>query len=346
MANIALVGCAHIHTPGFVKNISNRTNIKVTKLWDPNPVRAQKRSSELPGSVVVEDVKTIFADKDISAVIICSETNRHQELVSLAARAKKHLFVEKPMCMASKDSYAMAKLITKANLLFSTGYFQRGNPCHLFLKEQIEKGVFGQITRARGSNCHSGALGNWFAPKPENPADDWRWMADPAIAGVGAFGDLGTHSLDILIWLLGEVETATALISTGTKRYQNGETYCDETGEGLLKFKNGAIGTIAAAWDDVANPVSLLISGTEAHAAVIGGKLYFKCDKLGIKDDQPYTNLPQNIPAGLDSWFNAINGDSSAKLVSAAEAAYRPAVMEAMYTGFQKSKWVAPKAAK
>jgi predicted dehydrogenase len=49
----------------------------------------------------------------------------------------------------------------------------------------------GKITRARGSNCHSGSLGGWFDK-------EYRWMADPKIAGVGAFGDLGTHKLDIL----------------------------------------------------------------------------------------------------------------------------------------------------
>lgn len=345
MANIGLVGCAHIHTPGFINTIKNRQDVKITKVWDPNPARSQKRAADL-GAAVVNDPAEIWSDKDISAAIICSETNRHVDLVSSGAKAKKHLFVEKPLGMGSKDSFAMAKAIEKAGILFSTGYFMRGWVAHLFLKEQIEKGVFGQITRIRGSNCHSGALGDWFAARPENPADDWRWMADPALAGVGAFGDLGTHSLDIMIWLMGEVETATACLSTGTKRYQNGESYCDETGEALFKFKNGAIGTLAAGWDDVSNPVSLLISGTEAHAAVIHGKLYFKCEKLGIKDDQPYEQVPASIPAGLDAWLNAIAGDAGAKLVAVREAAYRPAVMEAMYDGFKKTKWVAPRTMK
>ena len=50
-------------------------------------------------------------------MIICSETNRHQELVVAAAKAKKHMFVEKPLGMGAKDSYAMAKAITKAGVL-------------------------------------------------------------------------------------------------------------------------------------------------------------------------------------------------------------------------------------
>lgn len=342
MINIGLVGCAHIHTPGFVKRIKTRQDVKITKAWDPNPLRSQKWGGEV-GAAVVSDVTEIWVDPEITAVIICSETDRHEELVIAAAKAKKHMFVEKPLGMGAKDSYAMAKAITKAGVLFSTGYFQRGRGVILWLKEQIEKGSFGKITRIRGSNCHSGALGDWFAAKPDNIADDWRWMADPNVAGVGAFGDLGTHSLDVMLWLMGKVDAATAVLSAGTKRYKNKGGHCDETGEGLLKFKNGAIGTLAAAWDDVANPVELLISGTEGHAAIIQGKLYVKCDKLGIKDDQPYEQVPAAIPAGIDSWLNAIAGDKDAKLVPVAEAAYRPAVMEAMYKGARKAKWVKPK---
>lgn len=343
MATIGLIGCAHIHTPGFVNKIKTIPAIKVSKVWDPNRIRSDKRAADLQATVV-EDPAEILKDREISGVIICSETNRHQELVAAAAKAKKAMFVEKPLGMGTKDSYAMAKSIAKKGVLFSTGYFMRGNPLYLFLKDHVERGTFGQITRVRGSNCHSGALGDWFKARPEAPADDWRWMADPAIAGVGAFGDLGTHMLDILIWLMGEVEMATAQISVGTKRYDNSGVFCDEFGEGLLKFKNGAVGTLAAGWDDVANPVTLLISGTEAHAAVVQGKLYFKCEKLGLKGEEPHTDLPQAVPSGLDSWLAAVAGDTTAKLVTIQEAAYRPAVMEAMYEGCKKSRWIKPKA--
>src|SRR4029450_13763343 len=129
--------------------------------------------------------------------------------------------------------------IEKAGVLFQTGYFMRGDAKHQFLKQQVAAGAFGKITRVRGSNCHSGALGRWFDT-------EWRSMADPKIAGCGAFGDLGTHSLDILLWLFGEVEKVTAQLDTGTGAYGD----CDETGEGILRFKSGTIGTLAAAWDD------------------------------------------------------------------------------------------------
>src|SRR5204863_9189924 len=220
----------------------------------------------------------------------------------------------------------------RAGVKFQTGYFRRGDPVSLFLKHHVQRGSFGTITRIRGSNCHAGSLNGWFDT-------EWRWMADPKIAGCGAFGDLGTHSLDIMLWLLGDVDTCTATLSNGTARYGD----CDETGEGLLRFKNGAIGTLAAGWVDVANPVAYLISGTEGHAAVINNQLFVHTKKIeGADGKTPWTKLPPSKPAGLDAFLDAITG-KDATLVTAREAAYRSAVMEAMYEGAAHNAWASPK---
>jgi predicted dehydrogenase len=216
----------------------------------------------------------------------------------------------------------------------------RSQGVHQFLREQVQKGSFGKITRIRGSNCHGGSLGGWFDEKPQDRAHDWRWMADPKIAGVGAFGDLGTHSLDIMLWLMGQVDSATAMVDRGTGRYGD----CDETGEGLMRFGNGAIGTLAAAWTDVAHPVSLLISGTEGHAAIIHGKLHFQSKHVdGADGKEPWTRLSQGWPHAFDLFLDAITSKKDLPLVGAREAAYRSAVMEAMYEGARQQTWVKPK---
>jgi predicted dehydrogenase len=333
MKKLALIGCAHIHTPGFVRAVTARTDVKIKWVWDHDPARARK-NAEATGASVATDFRSAYADAEVAGVIICSETNRHEQLVLPAAVAKKSIFVEKPLGFASADAYAMADAIEKAGVLFQTGFFQRGDAKHIFLKRQVELGNFGRITRIRGSNCHGGALGRWFDT-------DWRWMANPQIAGVGAFGDLGAHSLDIMIWLMGEVSAVTAQIDNGTGAYEN----CDETGEGLLRFKNGAIGTLAAAWDDLNNPVTLLISGTEGHAAIINGQLHFQSRRVpGFDGSQPVRNseLPETISAGFDAFLDAMAG-KRATLVGAREAAYRNAVMEALYEGARQKAWVAPK---
>ena len=336
MTTLAFIGCAHIHTPGFIHSLNQRTDsIKVKYVWDHDLERAGKSAAALAGSVVEGNLDTILADPEVTAVIVCTETNRHTAVVPQIAAAKKHVFVEKPLGFAGADAKVMADAIESAGVLFSTGYFSRGNAKLRFVKEQIEKGHFGKITRARMSNCHSGALGGWFD-------GEWRWMADPSVSGCGGFGDLGTHALDILLWLFGPVAQATGQLDSGTARYAG----CDETGEGMLRFESGVIATLAAAWDDVADPVYLIVSGTEGHAAIVNNELYFQSKHVPTMDgSQPVRNaeLPGPIAAGLDSFLDRVTGKSDdAPLVGASEAAYRNAVMEAIYTGAKESRWVKP----
>ena len=328
MKNLAIAGTAHIHTPNFLKILGKRTDCRVLKVWDHIPDRAAQNAAILKASVCAFP-QEIWQDAGIDAVIICSETNRHRELVLPAAEAGKHLFVEKPLGFSAADAKLMAETICKAGVLFQTGYFMRGNPVYQFLKEQIQKGTFGKITRVRHSNCHSGSLGGWFD-------HDWRWMADPKIAGCGAFGDLGTHSLDLLLWMLGTPTQVTAQIRIVTGRYPE----CDETGEAMMCYADGCLASLAAGWVDVANPIQMEISGTEGHAFVMNSELYLKTNKLPGADGQhPWTaDLPAPLPHAFELFLNAINGQS-ATLVSAKEAALRNIVMEAMYKAAQNNTW-------
>lgn len=332
MHKTALVGCAHIHTPGFVKRLNDRADVTAKLVWDHDTDRADKRAAEL-GAQRAADLNAIWSDPEIESVVICAETNRHEDLVKAAAASKKHMFVEKPLGMGAKDAFAMAKVIEDAGVLFQTGYFQRGIPANLFLREQIKNGAFGKITRFRYTNYHSGSLGDWFTP-------EWLWMTDLKQAGIGAFGDLGTHALDIMMWLMGDIETVTATLATVTGKYGD----LDETGEGLIRFKNGVIGSVGGGWVDVVHPVTLILSGTEGHAVVMNRQeLYFKSEHVeGADGEKPWADLPEAWPHAFELFFDAATGKKGVSLVSAQEAADRSAVMEAFYQAANTHSWVAP----
>ena len=327
---LALVGAAHIHTPGFIKRIQARNDVRVKVVWDHDAARAELRAAELDAATVA-DPAAIWDDAAITGVIVCTETDRHEPLVTAAAAAGKHLFVEKPLGLGRADAERMAAAIDAAGVIFQTGYFMRGQPVHQFLRQQIQAGHFGKITRVRHSNCHSGSLGRWFDA-------GWLWMTDLAQAGVGAYGDLGTHSLDILMWLLGDVARVTATVDTAVANY--GAT--DEFGEGILVFESGVVGTLAAGWVDVQNPVTALVSGTEGHAYVCEDKLYFKSSHVAGADGKtPWTDLPEAWPHAFELFLDAVNGGATENLVTPREAAARSAVMEAMYAAAREERWVA-----
>ncbi len=331
MTTLAILGAAHIHTPGFLKRLNDRkTTVRVKAVWDHDSERAEKNAGQL-GSTVCADAEAIFSDAEVEAVIICSETDRHEDLVKAAAAAGKAMFVEKPLGLGAQDSLQMAAVIDQARVLFQTGYFMRSTAINRFLKRQITAGAFGKLTRVRCSNCHSGALAGWFDT-------EWRWMAEPRVAGCGAFGDLGTHALDLLMSLAGDVASATASIGTAIDRYEG----CDEFGEGLLRFGNGAVGTMAAGWVDVANPVTLIVAGTEGHAYVCNRQLFFQSKHVEGADGKiPWVPEDEELPHAFELFLDALAG-KSVPLVTAHEAAMRTVVMEAMYRGSAEGRWITP----
>ncbi len=89
---VALVGCAHIHTLGFVKRLQARPAIGVAAVWDHDAARAAQNAAALDAPTV-DDPDAIWSDEAIDAVIVCSETNMHEQLVLPARRCR-----QAPLC--------------------------------------------------------------------------------------------------------------------------------------------------------------------------------------------------------------------------------------------------------
>ncbi|MEM7735102.1 MAG: Gfo/Idh/MocA family oxidoreductase [Deinococcota bacterium] len=331
MPNVAVLGCAHIHTPRFVSMMNARSNVQVKYVWDHDMARAARVAQDL-GSSTANTIQDVLTDARVEAIIILSETNRHEDIVITAANAGKPMFVEKPLGMDGPSAARMAEVIQANNVLFQTGFFMRGQAIYQTLKQHIAEGNFGKLTRVRGSFVHHGALAGFFDT-------EWRWMADPAQAGVGAFGDLGAHVLDLLLWLLrdgaGEVRKVTAVLDDGTVRYPD----CDELGEGLLRFESGLIASLAAGWNDLANPLPLALYGTEGQAYVVGSTLYIHSTKLGTDGPTAWTDLAPALPHAFELFLDALE-DKDVPLVTAQEAAYSAHVMDMLYQSAKQERWL------
>ena len=319
--NLAWVGVAHIHTPGFSGEVLKRKHL-CGGVYDHDAAKAAKNAEKLGGKV--RSLAEMSSDKSIDAFIITSETVHHLELLNAIAKAGKPVFLEKPLATNAENAVSILEAIDAHKITFQTGYAQRGGKEIQTLKKKVESGFFGTITRVRASVCHNGALGGWFDT-------DWRWMADPKLAGVGGFGDLGTHGLDLLMWMFGGVKSATGALSMGTARYKD----CDELGEGLMKFTSGAIGTLTASWDDIANPIRMQVSGTKGHA-LLNGEL-----KLAGEDGKfsVVSEFEPGAPSGFNAFLDHLEG-KTVSLVTPKEAAARVIVMDAIYKGAQGQQWV------
>lgn len=326
---LALLGVAHMHTPMFLNVLKTREDVKVAWVWDHDPARAAKVAGQC-GAKVATTVEQVLGDAAVAGVVILSETNLHGKLAIQAAKAGKHLFVEKPLGVSGKEAAEIAAAVEKAGVRFTTGYHLRTIPKYIFVKENIDKGNFGKIVRAECSFANDCVLQGVFN-------EDFKWTVDSKSGALGGFADTGTHALDMLMWMLGDVEAVTADIRTVTRRYPN----CDETGQALVRFRSGVTGTVSAGWIEPENPVSLLVSGTEGHAVIFNDRLYLRTKKVtGADGTRPWGKLPAGPDHPLLQFVDTVTGKKGLPLVTAGEAVARVAVMEACYESSRQGKWV------
>ncbi|HEX9995863.1 MAG TPA: Gfo/Idh/MocA family oxidoreductase [Abditibacterium sp.] len=320
----AFLGVAHIHTPGFVSTIKKREDVSCKYVYDHDAARAAKNAEQLGATVA--DVDTILGDAEVTSIVICSETRHHVELATRAAAAGKHIFIEKPLAITGDDAKTIADAIEKAGVTFQTGFFQRGNAAMRFLKQEIEAGNLGTITRMRHTNCHQGALGGWFDT-------DWRWIADKNEAGGGGLADLGAHSLDIILWCLqptcGKAVKFACTIGNATGRYGD-LSQIDEWGSGLITFESGAIANVEGSWIDPKYSAPVEVHGTKGQILVHDGKVFYFSELVEGANGGEWTQLPESGAHAFDLFWDKLAGQD-VPLVSIQEAAEESRVMHELY---------------
>lgn len=333
MAKIAVLTTGHIHMPGFVNRLKARTDVQIAGVWDENNKLAEKYAGELKCEKM-PDVRRALDDASIEAVVIAGATSQHDGLVVTAARAGKHVFVEKPLATTGREATRIFNAVKESGVIFQTGHFMRSDPINRFIKQEIAAGNFGEITRARHSNCHAGALRGWFDT-------DYRWFFLKDQSGGGGFYDMGCHSLDILVHFFGPIERVTACLAPKSLKYA-----IDEYGEGLLRFKNGVIGTLTGSWVDMANPVTCEIRGTAGHLAVVSGQVLYQSEKTKIAGADGKTpidpkHFPEPLPHAFDLFFDVLSGKRNKEVLVPIEDALTVAIaMEAMYESDRLGQWV------
>src|SRR5689334_23155023 len=107
MHTIAIVGCAHIHIKDIIEVLKGRRDVKVSMVWDLQPLRALSTAQELAATTVA-DLSAIWEDRSITTVIVASETDLHEPLLLAAAAAGKDIFVEKPLAETVESAIRIA----------------------------------------------------------------------------------------------------------------------------------------------------------------------------------------------------------------------------------------------
>jgi len=188
-------------------------------------------------------------------------------------------------------------------------------------------------TTSGNSNIIAPVPGVGTAAKAQPPSRSgflWRLISSIVLWGI---------MLSVIFWL---PPTALYIFVNVVLARAVWEFYRICEAKGLRTYKVwGVIGTLAAGWVDVEDPVQLLISGTEGHAIVMDNHLYYRSKHIPNSDSKdPFTQLPPAHKPPMLQFLDALGGAPDQPLVKPDEAAARVVVMEAMYRGAREQKWV------
>lgn len=222
------------------------------------------------------DWRSVIARPDIDVVDICTPNNVHAEIAIAAAEAGKHIICEKPLARTVEEARAMAAAVKKAGVIHMVAFNYRRTPAVALAKKYIDEGRIGRILNFRGTY-----LQDWSAD-PDGPLS---WRFQKKIAGSGTVGDIATHVVDLAHYLVGPIETVNSMTTTYNKTrplqqggvdklgaaekssgdVERGEVDVDDEVVSMLRFENGAIGSLEATRNAYGrnNFITLEIHGTK-----------------------------------------------------------------------------------
>ncbi|MCE5279855.1 MAG: Gfo/Idh/MocA family oxidoreductase [Planctomycetaceae bacterium] len=203
--NVGILGFAHGHVGAYCGQWKNnpQMGITVTAGWDHDPARATG-AGETFAIKICGTPQDLLARGDVDAVVIAAETNRHAELVELAAAAGKSIVLQKPMALTLDEADRIVAAVDAHAVAFTLAWQMRVDAENLKMKAMVDSGVLGRICMVR--RRHGLATHTWGGF--ENS-----WHADPA-ANRDIWADDSSHAIDFIYWLLGMPASVTAELAT------------------------------------------------------------------------------------------------------------------------------------
>ncbi len=225
---VAIIGCGNI-APVHIAALQTLENAELYALCDIDRKRADK-FAEKYGAKAVYDYEKILGDPEVDVVHICTPHWLHESMAIAAADMGKNIFLEKPAGISTEEINNIAEAVLDNNVKCSVCFQNRLNPSIKYVKEHQEE--FGKLLGIKGVLA-------WHRTMDYYNADEWRgkWETE----GGGLMVNQAIHTLDLLCYIGGKVESAKGMCS---RRLLNIEV--EDTAEAFISFKSGAIGIFFA----------------------------------------------------------------------------------------------------
>jgi UDP-N-acetyl-2-amino-2-deoxyglucuronate dehydrogenase len=265
--NFAIVGCGHI-AKKHAEAIEHIEGANLVAVCDKVP-QAMDEYVKKYGAKPYENLTDMLNDPSIDVVNICTPSGLHAPIAVEAAKAKKHVIVEKPIALTLEDADSIINACKENNVKLAVVHPNRFRPVVQELKKLMDEGRFGKLS-------HANATVRWN--RNQAYYDQAPWRGTKALDG-GVLMNQAIHNLDLLIWLMGDVEEVYSMSAT---RLRNIEA--EDVSTGVVRFKNGALGVVEAATTIYPKNLeeSLSIFG-ETGTAIIGGTTATQFNHLAIE---------------------------------------------------------------
>ncbi len=236
--NVGIAGygwVATAHIPAI-----NATSLgQVTAVYSSRQQNAGELSARHGGPIkVYNDFDDLLADPDIHVVSLCGFPTLHVDQVKRAAKAGKHLIIEKPLCFSLKDLRTMQQAVKRAGIRTCVGFECRFSSQFLATRAVIDKGLLGKLHYGEVDYYHG--IGPWYA--------QFRWCQTKKAGGSSLLA-AGCHALDALLLCMDDEVVEVASYGAKTKSKEFKPYQYDTTSVTILKFKNGAVGKCASVID-------------------------------------------------------------------------------------------------
>jgi predicted dehydrogenase len=188
---LGIIGCGNIAYWSHLRIAQNLDGAELVAACDPDPA-ARERAQELTGAQVHAGSDELLTRSDVDAVIISGPTHLHADLAIAACRARKHIYLEKPLATSVVEGERVAAAARESGVTFMMGFNRRYHPAFEQARQILQAGKLGRIRAIQSTFC-----------EPSLPDSMPAWKRKRETGG-GVLLDLASHHVDLVRWYTGQ----------------------------------------------------------------------------------------------------------------------------------------------
>lgn len=247
---VGIIGCGGIATQKHMPSLSLIKEVEMVAFCDIIVEKAEKAKEEFgtKDAKVYKDYKELLKDKSIDVIHVCTPNRSHSFITVDALEAGKHVMCEKPMAINTVEAKKMVDAAKRTGKKLTIGYQNRYRADSLYLKAETEKGTLGDIYFAKAHAIRRRAVPTWgvFLNEYEQ--------------GGGPLIDIGTHALDLTLWMMNNYKPKMVVGSVFHKLGEQRKTAnawgdwdlkeftVEDSAFGYVVMENGATIVIESSW--------------------------------------------------------------------------------------------------